>query len=172
MASAYDKLRRILSLEREQGCTDRAVIGGLSRFLTYWEGQAREEAESNTPSLPLQEVIDTLAGYADMSVEARTERIDHLLEKLGAREDAQPVATSLDTPHSAQPTRSQPNHSENPTPTDEGAHAAATPTKTRHSETENGFSLGSPILKLKGVGATNQKHLARLGVETIKDLLY
>ena len=41
MSSAYDKLRRILVLEREQGCRDRAVIGGLGRFLTYWAKEAR-----------------------------------------------------------------------------------------------------------------------------------
>ena len=32
MSTAMDKLRRILVLEREQSCRDRAVIGGLGAF--------------------------------------------------------------------------------------------------------------------------------------------
>lgn len=83
MASAYDKLRRILTLECEHGCNDRAVIGGLQRFLTYWEKEAREEPEEDHP-LPVDAVLEALSNYEALDGDARRATIIRLLEQMTA----------------------------------------------------------------------------------------
>ena len=82
MSSAFDKLRRILVLEREQGCRNRAVIGGLERFLTYWEKEARSEAAQVSHPVAVSEVVSALAGYADAPFEVRVQTVDHLVNLL------------------------------------------------------------------------------------------
>ncbi|HHX44320.1 MAG TPA: hypothetical protein GX714_10095, partial [Chloroflexi bacterium] len=81
MASAYDKLRRILTLECEHGCQDRAVIGGLQRFLSYWEKEARDEPPDAHP-LPVDAVLEALAGYEQADTETRRDTIIRLLERM------------------------------------------------------------------------------------------
>ena len=44
MVSAFEKLTKILTLEQEQGYRNRAVIGGLEKFASYWQNEARQEA--------------------------------------------------------------------------------------------------------------------------------
>jgi hypothetical protein len=45
MPSALEKLVKILKLEREQGCNNTAVIGGLASFSAVWVKDAHEQAK-------------------------------------------------------------------------------------------------------------------------------
>ena len=44
MARAFSRLERVLDLEAQQGYQNKAVVGGIRQFATFWVGQAREEA--------------------------------------------------------------------------------------------------------------------------------
>lgn len=82
MSSAFDKLRRILALERDQGCRDRAVIGGLGRFLTYWEKEARSECSQSSTPWPLDDIVAALSRYRALPFPARAETLNRLLAQL------------------------------------------------------------------------------------------
>ena len=170
MASAYDKLRRILSLERDQNYRDRAVIGGLARFLTYWEKEARQEAEHARCPVTADEVLGILARYAEQPPTARREAIDRLLKLLANS----PPEPSADTVPSA--------------PT---ARAAEPPIVVRSPEVvpvqgsvvrqvqQGGAqrkveqsTLDSPVTTLRGISTAIANRLAKLGISTIRDLLY
>ena len=44
MPSALETLVKILKLEREQGCENRAVIGGFAAYSVNWKEQAQAQA--------------------------------------------------------------------------------------------------------------------------------
>jgi len=71
MQPALAKLDRILDLERRQGYTDRAVIGGLGAFLPHWRGEARGAL--------IEAQIDAIAAqlddYADVGPDERSARV-------------------------------------------------------------------------------------------------
>jgi len=82
MSTAIDKLRRILVLEREQSCHDRAVIGGLERFLSFWQKEAREQAGLVTGEITVDQILAKLAGYATMPVDQRRQVVEELVVTL------------------------------------------------------------------------------------------
>jgi hypothetical protein len=43
MGNAFERLEKILLLERQQGYRNKAVIGGLDKFASRWERDARAE---------------------------------------------------------------------------------------------------------------------------------
>ncbi|MBC7316843.1 MAG: hypothetical protein H5T70_10525, partial [Chloroflexi bacterium] len=84
MSSAFEKLGRILQLELEQGCRNRAVIGGLERFLAYWQKQALEEQATGAlaAGLRVEEVLEALRDYNAQPVATRREIVASLLASL------------------------------------------------------------------------------------------
>lgn len=72
MAADWDKLAKILVAEREDGCRDRIVIGGLDRFLDTW----RHEAEVMGAARQASAVLDTLQNYGQKSIAERIAAIE------------------------------------------------------------------------------------------------
>jgi len=179
MSSSYDKLRRILVLEREQGCNDRAVIGGLARFLTYWAKQAYEELGSGDASLTVDDIVNTLAGYAGMPREMRCQTVEQLVARLAQIRVESPAEQSS-TPDAA-PTEAEDDKPQEEL-TDDEQEEPAPPVVERppksvvrqpiRADKLNGLTLNSPVTTLRGVSTVNDKRLERLGIRTIRDLLY
>jgi len=174
MASAYDKLRRMLLLEKEQGYRNRAVIGGFGRFVAYWEKEARGEIPSERWH-EIVEVVGVLGAYAELPAEHRPAAVDHLLELLSAdvpevpATPPPPPAPAKEPPPAAEPVAKPP---EEPSP-----EPAPRPTEHRAPRVsakaqEEGRGLDSPVTVLRGVSEVSQRRLARLGIETVEDLLY
>ena len=69
------KLNKVLELERRQGCEDRAVVGGLGRFLDHWRG----EAMGQLPDELVQDVVAGLERYDTLSPATRRARVDAAL---------------------------------------------------------------------------------------------
>lgn len=146
-SSPFEKLEKILSLEKNLGYTNRAVIGGLGQFATLWREDAQRSTEDPSLTALIQQTSALLATYSEEAVGRRREIVDEILSKWeGVDQDAlraeiAPVkrVRSRSTSHSASTTRTD---------------------------------LSSPVSELHGVSDTYAKRLARLGVENIKDLLY
>ena len=80
-AQGIAALRSILTLEREQGFGDKAVMGGLDRFLDQWKSG-------------LTPIIGDLPKYATLSPEQRGQWAAHVLSKLPATgQQARPKRT-------------------------------------------------------------------------------
>lgn len=141
MPPPFDKLERILVLEKKMGCTDRAVIGGLARFATLWHNEARQATEDPFLIRLIEETVALLQGYSEESVERRQEIARDLLRQWGADET------------SVAPSRQK-----------------AMEEKEATGETR--INLDSRVTELHGVSDTYGKRLGRLGVSTIRDLLY
>jgi ATP-dependent DNA helicase RecG len=136
--SELDTLKKILSLERQKGYNDTAVIGGLDRFLARWLERPPAGPAIELPS----------QGYARITAIQRKRWVEDTLKLLDAGHDS-PVK-SVPTPK----------------------RRAATSPATRRKEPDPAHSLDSPVTVLPRVTPTLAGKLKRLGVNTVRDLLY
>ena len=154
MTSAFEKLAKILALEKEQGYRNRAVIGGLDKFATPWREEALREAPESADLV--EEIAALLRGYPALEDRrAREEAIERILSWVGQRRPRGPEAP--------------PRRAEEPKgPPPERTEVA----EAREERPRERLGLDSPVTALVGIGPRQAAKLARLGVRTIRDLLY
>jgi len=147
----FEPLRKILGLEQKKGYADSAVIGGLDRFLRNWAGQAMEAIADPRLLKRFHQLIN--ADYASLSKPQRKEWASRMLDFLAEVEgrggaEAKPPE-KVSKPLTRVKTRSI---SKPPSP--------------------SGGSLDSSITVIKGISSGLATKFARLGVKTVRDLLY
>lgn len=174
MSSAYDKLRRILLLERTQGYHDRAVIGGLAKFLRYWQEQAHREAVKESSPVAVDHVLVMLDGYSTLSLAERSERVSAVLEMLeeGSRGSEGAVPSDAERSESEEVVPPGDDAVGETGATSEDEKGASVPPGDGEAALEAQKALYADVTAIKGVGDVMAKHLARLGIETVEDLLY
>ncbi len=86
MPSALETLVKILKLEREQGCKNTAVIGGLGSFSEKWSQDAHTQARKPEHHLLVDELTGLLNQYAGLeSKNERLTRITYMLDRIMGR---------------------------------------------------------------------------------------
>lgn len=86
MPTPIETLVKILKLEREQGCENRAVIGGLTAFGQNWRKQATQQARRPEHVVLAEELSELLDNYE--SLDNKTERlkqINYMLDRITGR---------------------------------------------------------------------------------------
>ncbi len=135
--------RRVLQLEERRGYADRAVVGGLGRFLDRWRAElTEEEADSLPPSLT---AALAQRRYHDLSAELRERWVHEALTALGDH------AAASEPPPKERPPRAVTPRKLTPPP--------AAPT------------LDSPPTIVRGVGPGIAAKLENLGITSVNDLL-
>ena len=150
---ALDSFSNILKLEQSKGFNDTSVFGGLDRFLQRWQNQilsafSRSRSVSQLLAHP----------YAQMTPSQREDWIARWLD----------LVTALKTASAAAPS------SETPSPAAERKPSSPSWVRNRRTLTRPGagLSLDAPVNLLRGVDTRTATRLGRLGVTTIRDLLY
>ena len=145
--TGIDSLRNILELERRKGYTDRAVIGGLDKYLHKQTGQIRESI--NDPQLlkGFDELNLARSDYGSYSIDERQRWIANVSDWLDKLQ--KPTETNS----------SQQSMVNSRTVT-------AEPVRKRKE------GLDSPITVIKGISTSIEKRFAKLNVRTVRDLLY
>jgi len=139
MTSAFEKLTKILKLEKEQGYRNRAVIGGLERFALFWHEEARQEAEGLESIRLVEEIVALLQSYPTLEGRGARERaVEEILSKLRRVREKPPEEA----------------------------------VKPKEEQPPKRLGLDSPITTLVGIGPSHAKRFEKLGVKTIRDLLY
>jgi len=138
-------LRKVLELERAKGFADTAVIGGLDSFL-----RRLVKGNRSTAGAHLRAALGALParGYAGLTPSERRRWVEGLL------------AAPANGPKAA------PRRPAAPSP------ARARLSAPASASAVGGVTLDSSIEVLKGASRTTAARLARLGVRTIRDLLY
>ncbi len=158
MSINVEPLRKILQFEGEKGYLDSAVIGGLDKFLHRWTDQATQSLTS--PQLLRQferlGLIDS--SYASLTREQRKEWIDKILAFLPELEKVEAAKVEVKPP-------------------EEEKKEAVVPPPTSRPPSAKGRKVARessdlPITTLKGVSTAQAAKFKRLGVATIRDLLY
>jgi len=160
MTTPVQKLTKILHLEAER-YQDRAVFGGLARYADTWLQEA-EATFGPEASDWFHEVDDRLRAYKSLpDVAARHEAVSALLAMLQAP-PPQRETTPLAPPEPAEITSAPAT----PAPTQ------ARPAPTAPTPAPPRTGLDSPVAALQGVGPGQARRLAKLGIHTIRDMLY
>ncbi len=144
--------RNILELERANGFNDRAVIGGMDGFVRLWSeamagyvGNLQEDRELLRP------------GYERMTTTKRAEWVDSWLAALDAgsfpRNNGETATKKADSAR----TRSS---------------RTTSPKAKQAVEPAAAITLDSPVTALKRVNPKTAGQLAKLEVNTVRDLLY
>ncbi|HIP96975.1 MAG TPA: ATP-dependent DNA helicase RecG, partial [Anaerolineae bacterium] len=176
MLAAFETLYKILQLEKEQGYHNRAVIGGLEKFIANWYDKAHHEAASQGRQALVDEIADLLKDYTTIAETTERARvIRQVLSKLTTpppqvtakpAEGSRPELASFAEDKLARKVRpSQP-----PPPSAPPAPRQPPPSPVVPQIERPG--LDSPVTAISGINKGYAKRLARLGVHTIRDLLY
>jgi len=145
-----EPLRKILELEREKGYSDSAVIGGLDRFLHRWSGQAIESITNPQLLSRFQKLRLVNSSYASLTKEQRKQWVDSVLDFLAEVEHREGKKSEAKlTPVVSRP-----------------------PSKARMHRAVVSQSIDSPITDIRGISSSLATRFKKLGVETIRDLLY
>ncbi len=145
-----ESLRKVLNLEKQRGYADTAVFGGVDKFIDNWS--VSTAASVTTPRLLAKFKKLFKVSYALMSPEKRRDWANDVAALLADLEnqDRQPV-----TPPKTPAVRKR----------------ATAPVK-KAAPAENGEGLETPVTYVKGVGPAVAKKFEKLGVKTVRDLLY
>ena len=156
-----DALRKILDLERSTGCRNKAVVGGLDAFLERQVQHLTPLAGDGDPGALLN------VTYDDLATDERAAWIERWLSRLDRGAEPTPLSSSTadpDTASGSRPAASVPSRA--------GAISKTGGKATVSSRPPLGVTLESPVDRLRGVDKKTTERLARLGVATIRDLLY
>jgi ATP-dependent DNA helicase RecG len=138
------RLRKVLELELKRGADDGAVIGGLDQFLrTARQDKAVEALIDAAPGLG--------SGYAAASPAARKQWLQ-LMITMKAPAPGKSAAPA-DAPKAAKKT-------------------AAKPKAVVAKVIPGASPLEQPVTLIKGIKGAAQTRLAKLGVHTVRDLIY
>jgi ATP-dependent DNA helicase RecG len=148
-----EPLRKILDLEQKKGYQDSAVFGGLDRFLGNWSTQAVESVTSPRLLRRFRQLFKS--NYATMTTEKRREWADSVLDFLNDLEgksggEKKEQVESVATPSSKKPTLRA----------------------KKEAASVSGQNLNSPITVVKGISTGLAGKFGKLGVKTVRDLLY
>ena len=144
----FETLEKILRQEARLGYRDKAVLGGFRKLASTWGNMALNEAGTEQERVRIREIVTLLSRYSSLS---STEERKALLEKIQELISS-PVLPAPEPPPMPKPPKEKPPE--------------------KPPEPQKGLGLDSPVIKLSGVGPRNAERLKKLGVRTIRDLLY
>lgn len=195
MKPSIQKLSKIFNLEADRGYDNHAVMGGLVRMLDHWVPEARNEG---IPEDLIQAIIYRIQDYARLTPKSRSETLEGLKRRI-QRSDVELTNTSatkeaiditppreivetvsIDDAHSTVEkapvqggdfeTADQSESDQDDLSKDISIIEAES---ARHiNEIEDPVDLSSPVTILPGIGPRNSQNLSRLGIYTLKDLLF
>ncbi len=162
MASALEKLVKILRLEREQGCKNTAVIGGLERFAGNWAQEAHAQAKKPEHHELVDELVALMERYPTIeSPDERRREIKYMLDRILQRvPPRQGIEAIVET-----------SHVREWAPEPSGAAAPAKPEEIE-AQLAAWSALEEPVTEVPRVGKTTAEKLARMGIHTVGDLLF
>jgi len=143
--TGIDSLRNVLELECQKGYTDRAVIGGLDKYLHNQAGQIRQSINDRQLLKSFDELNLANSNYGSYSVDERKRWMASVfgwLERLQKPSKSSQLSAI-------------------------GSQKAAPEPRQKRKE-----GLDSPITVIKGISTSVEKKFAKLNVRTVRDLLY
>ena len=184
-SSIIEKLLKILKLEIELGCENKAVVGGLEKYVPTWVNEAQT---ANIDGKIVKEVTNRLNEYRQLTPEKRPGEIKLIQDLVRSA-----AATYRPSPRPGKPPVQQPSATRFPpaVPTEGRPPQQSTtnrppqnipqvkippsPTQiTQPIEAKNQPALGlnAPLTVLHGIGPKNAELLETINLRTLEDLLY
>jgi len=193
MPTITEKLQKFFRLEASQGYANRAVLGGLQRLAESWPAEAREAGieESIIPTvtrllrqyqgMPAVERRDALIKMSELVKLPNARSFPEALDGGEAgpeKAQAKGSLTHKEIPETKKASSSTKDNTADKPSKKNKAVATRSKVNTRLKEVakkpklDEAAGLEAPVSVIRGVGEKQAVHLSRLGVKTIKDLLY
>jgi len=175
MKKSIQKLKKFFRLESERGYDNKAVMGGLANILSSWELEAREDHLSEHI---IQAVISRLRDYHQLSEESREVALKGIWQRV-KKDSKKPTKTVSKRKKEVQPSPpekpAEPKKVVEPSPdiieSKESIQEEEQPEKQSSPPLEK-LDLMTPIASIKGVGVKKKSALEKMGISSIRDLLY
>ncbi len=144
-----DSLRKILELECKKGYSDKAVIGGLDKYLHKQAGQIRQSINNQQLLAEFDNFSLANSNYGSSNVDKRKKWIMRVFDWLNQLEEAKQISKPKEKMPGKPPIV----------------------TAKSHPRKKN-YGLDSPITIIRGIAPTIANKFAKLDVRTMHDLLY
>ena len=141
--------QNILNLEESRGFDNKAVMGGLDKFVARWADEMAGQAV-NDESFLLKKPYDS------MSEKLRAQWVARWREALNGEPDLRMTAEQVTKPRKEKSTTRK----------------AALEKKPAYKSPPSEVTVDAPVDRLRGVDTKLSARLKRLDVETVRDLLY
>jgi ATP-dependent DNA helicase RecG len=148
-----EPLRTILRMECQRSYANTTVLGGLDKYLRKWARETRDKINSPELLVRFSELHLADSSYADWGIDKRKAWIEDVLDWLAQAEAAVGKA----------PTKKSRARSK-------AVSQPSVDSAVRYSKGDKG--LDSPVTITKGIAAGSASKLAKLGVQTVRDLLF
>jgi len=147
-----DSLRKILELEQKKGHSDSTVIGGLDKFLRQWADKTVTQITDRSLLAKFQKLHLRDSKYTTLSHQQRQIWVKTILDFAALLESGKPEKSA--------PTQKITVKLEKPK------------LKPKTELITSGLSLEASITSIKGISTNLSARFGKLGVKTIRDLLY
>jgi ATP-dependent DNA helicase RecG len=145
-------LRKILELEQKKGCSDSAVIGGLDKFIRQWTDKTIEITTAPSLLAKFQKLHLRDSKYASLTPKQREVWIKNILSLANEIESGTVLKPAPVRNISVKPEKPK--------------------LSPKLTTVVTGQSLDASITTIKGISAGFAAKFGKLGVKSIRDLLY
>jgi ATP-dependent DNA helicase RecG len=161
MFNSIQKLNKILALEIQNKFSNRAIIGGLDKFLPTILPDLNSDGIKQEQ---INKIVDFFQSYTGLNLETRISAIKELQYQLSLVPNTVSQITTTNRTTPAAPSGIIIDEK----PIDKPIHSQ--PTKA--SPQKENIGLKAPVSSIRGIGITRTSELHTLGVNSIIDLLY
>ncbi|MFC1878724.1 ATP-dependent DNA helicase RecG [Chloroflexota bacterium] len=178
MKASLEKLQKYFKLEATRGYDNNAVVGGLERMLENWESDARAD---ELPEEIIKAVVARIRDYSRLSPKSRAEVLEGIWRRIQQGSTSpQPTAPQEETASAqAEEIVDEAATPEEPDKSDiQGMQEPEIDPQThQQDEIEDQLSgepaaLNASITVIAGIGVRTAQIMERLGLMTLKDMLY
>lgn len=167
-----NELAKILSHELGQGCKNTSVIGGIEKFIANWAQRTRTADNSAV----IDQIVAATSAYGSADSAQRKTMIQHavmLSRQLAAAPPPTPQPRPTPPPPRPQqpPAPSRPPAARVPLPDEDNDEDNDEPLPSAPPQRMD-FGLDDSVERMQGVGRAKKSQLERLGIATVRDLLY
>ena len=166
MPSPFETLSKMLSLEKQRGYDNKAVVGGLERLSDTWAPEAITQVDSKEDRLLIETLASSLRRYPSLDEPSqRAALLEDMLNKITNRR-ATPVPEGEIAELVVEPPAPEPETAGESIP------PSVPPSPPKPSVPDRPIDgLESPITRLPGIKSGYARRMENLGVETIGDIL-
>ncbi len=198
MKHSLIKLQKFLLLEKERGYDNHAIVGGLEKMLDHWLAEARAD---NLPEDLIQLINARIRNYSQLTTASRAEMLEGLLKRISQSEDGSQKANFDAFANRNTRQKGSQDSSNRPPPPHLVKDKMVAETSAEYSPqgltekelaVEEGSpdlshtlqdgakdeppiepaALSAPVTVLPGIGPKHAVTLERLGIRTLRDMLY
>lgn len=171
MQPSVEKILKFFKLETERGYDNRAVVGGLEKILPNWEAEARLD---HIPEEAIQLVRNRIGAYAnsqDNREAILTEVWKELCKNSGLSEHEINLLSSTNRRRDVSE-QVKSGASENAPNRSNGKVWKSQQERVGQPSNQVRLGLSAPLTVIQGIGPRHAETLARLGLNSLEDLLF